>query len=110
MARKGLAVPASPNGSRCLRRSFAFFILAHDLKFAVGLVRSPLQREIYGEAKGGGHWMDFSVLARDLDVGLTSVAGLFAIACLLVLPATWLLFRHRQRLVVLLERALRCSA
>ena len=82
---------------RPLYAFLAFFIVARDVHFALGLVRSPLQRAIYGEAKGGGHWMDFSVLAHDLGLNLIAVAGFFAACSLLTLPLTWLLFRHRSR-------------
>jgi len=61
-----------------------FHIVLHDLRFAYGLVSSPLAREMYAEAKGGGHWMDFSRLAGEyLSVRLELVAGVFLLLCLL---------------------------
>jgi hypothetical protein len=38
-------------------------------------------------------------LARGLGVELTTVAGLFLLLTLLVLPLTWFLYRHREALV-----------
>jgi hypothetical protein len=80
---------------RPLYAFLAFFIVATDLRFAVGLVRSPVERQLYAEAKGGGDWMDFSLLARGFGVELTSVAGIFAVCALLTLPATMMIYRHR---------------
>lgn len=61
----------------------ALHIVIHDLRFAWGLMTSDLARELYGDAKGGGHWMDFDVLAREvLHVPLEVVAASFFAACL----------------------------
>lgn len=74
----------------------AFHIVLHDVRFAWGLMTSDLARELYGEAKGGGHWMDFDVLARQvLHVPLEAVAAAFLAACL-VAPLVPLL-GHWQR-------------
>lgn len=81
---------------RPLYAFLAFFIVASDLRFAVGLARSPLEREIYAEAKGGGHVMDFSRLAEGFQVELYSVAGLFAVLAMAALPLAWLVYRHRE--------------
>jgi hypothetical protein len=78
-------------------------IVLHDLGFAWGLMTSDRAREIYANAKGGGHWMDFDVLANQvLHVPLEAVAALFFAACLAT-PLVPLL-AHRQRPRV--ERAL----
>jgi len=82
-----------------------FHIVLHDLRFAWGLVSSSFQRELYAEAKGGGHWMDFSRLANEyLGVSLETVAFAFLLLCLLPpvlgLAATWL----RPELTALRER------
>ena len=67
------------------------FIVLSDMRFAWGLIHDVGARAAYEEAKGGGHWMDFSVLAEQyLHVELTTVAGLFWIACLLPPLAAWL--------------------
>jgi len=61
-----------------------FHIVFHDMRFAYGLVTSEFAREMYGGAKGGGHWMDFSRLAGEyFSVPLESVAGIFLLLCLL---------------------------
>ena len=82
-----------------------FHIVFHDLRFAWGLVSSSFQRELYGEAKGGGHWMDFSRLADEyFGVPLEAFAGAFALLCLLPpilgLATSWL----RPELRALRER------
>lgn len=59
-------------------------VVLHDLRFAWGLVTSDFAREVYADAKGGGHWMDFSRLANEfLGVSLETVAGVFLLLCLL---------------------------
>jgi hypothetical protein len=61
----------------------ALHIVIHDLRFAWGLITSDTVRALYGEAKGGGHWMDFDILAREvLHVPLEVVAAAFLAACL----------------------------
>ncbi len=61
-----------------------FHIVFHDMRFAYGLVTSEFAREMYAEAKGGGHWMDFSRLAGEyFSVPLETVAGIFLLLCLL---------------------------
>jgi hypothetical protein len=58
-------------------------MVLHDLRFAWGLMTSDLARELYGDAKGGGHWMDFDILANQvLHVPLEAVAAAFFAACL----------------------------
>ncbi len=50
----------------------------------MGLIASSFQREIYANAKGGGHWMDFSRLADEfLHVPLEGVAVAFFVLCFL---------------------------
>jgi hypothetical protein len=63
----------------------AFFILVSDVAFALGLLTSATQVADYEDAKGGGHWMDFSRLAEEyLHVDLQAVAFFFLLACVLV--------------------------
>ena len=89
---------------RPLYAFLAFFIVAGDARFALGLVRSPLERQLYADAKGGGDWMDFSLLARGFGLELTTVAGLFFILTVMVLPLTWLIFRRREFLGAAIRR------
>ena len=91
---------------RPLYAFLAFFIVAGDARFALGLVRSPLERQLYADAKGGGDWMDFSLLARGFGLELTTVAGLFFLLTLIVLPLTWMVFRHREMLGATMRRVL----
>ena len=52
---------------------------------------------IYGEAKGGGHWMDFSRLADDyFHTSVATVAHFFFICCLLPLIVGFLMFRYQD--------------
>jgi hypothetical protein len=82
-----------------------FHIVFHDLRFAWGLMTNAFQRELYGAAKGGGHWMDFSRLSGEFfGVSLETVAAAFFLLCLLppvfALAVSWL----RPELAELRER------
>ena len=48
--------------------------------------------------------MDFSQIAHAFGVELTSVAGIFCVLALLVIPATWVIYRHRDALGAALHR------
>jgi hypothetical protein len=92
---------------RPLYAAIAFFIVFSDLSFAYDLMTSPFARAEYGDAKGGGHWMDFSQIAEDyLRVSLTGVAGFFFLCCLVVLPMGFLAFRYQEFLRAGLRRLL----
>jgi hypothetical protein len=92
---------------RPLYAMLAFFIVLGDMRFAWGLIHDPGERAMYEEAKGGGHWMDFSVLAEQhFGTELQTVAGLFFIACLLPLIAGWLVFRYREHILAFVWRLL----
>jgi hypothetical protein len=84
---------------RPLYASIAFFVVFSDLNFSYRLMTSPFARAEYADAKGGGHWMDFSRIAIDhLHVNLTSVAFVFFICCLITLPVGFLAFRYQEYL------------
>jgi hypothetical protein len=84
---------------RPLYALIGFFIFFADTAFAWRLVTSADARMEYGEAKGGGHWMDFSRIAGDhLGVPLTSVALFFFICCLMTPVIAFLLFRYQDYL------------
>jgi hypothetical protein len=60
-----------------------FFITFYDVRFAHRLLTSSFHRKLYGQAKGGGHWMDFSRLAEEyLHVSLETVALVFLFLCI----------------------------
>lgn len=83
------------------------FIVLEDVRFATGLLTSPEKRAVYESAKGGGHWMDFSVLAEQhLRTELTTVAGLFLACCFLPLLGAVLFLRFRGAVAEGLERLL----
>ena len=74
----------------------AIFILLGDAAFAIGLLTSASRAADYEEAKGGGHWMDFSRLADDyLHLDLQAVVFLFLLATVLVPFASYLAYRNR---------------
>lgn len=76
----------------------AWFLLFESTAFAWGLITDPGRRQLYEDAKGGGHWMDFSRLAEDyLGTDLTVVAGVFLVAALGTPAAVWLWYRNRER-------------
>lgn len=76
----------------------AFFLLFESVLFAWGLITDPARRQLYEDAKGGGHWMDFSRLAEDyLGTDLSAVAALFLVAALATPVAAWLWYRNRRR-------------
>lgn len=85
----------------------AVFLWIHDLAFASALATSESARADYGAAKGGGHWMDFDRIARDvLDVELAAVAAFFFFACVAAPMAGWLFARRRERILDLAESLL----
>ena len=82
-----------------------FFLVLHDLRFSWRLIHDAAERWAYQEAKGGGHWMDFSVLAEQhFHVGLTTVAGLFWVCCLLPPLLAWATHRYGSHLAVVAHR------
>jgi len=84
-----------------------FFIVLADVAFAWRLWRSPHARALYGAAKGGGHWMDFSRIAeRHLGVDVAAVAFFFLLCCALPLVVSFVLFRYRDRAFGALARLL----
>lgn len=77
----------------------SWFIVLSDLRFAHRLVFSAHERGMYEEAKGGGHWMDFSRIAEDyLHTDLKRVALVFLLCCLLPLVVGFLAFRYQEYL------------
>lgn len=82
---------------RPLYAALSLFIVVTDVRFAYRLMTSSEARHMYQEAKGGGHWMDFSRIAEDyLNVHLSSVALFFFLACLLPLVVGFILFRYQE--------------
>jgi hypothetical protein len=82
---------------RPLYAMVGFFIVLSDMRFAWGLIHDAGARAAYEEAKGGGHWMDFSLLAeRHLQMELATVAGLFWLACLIPPLAAWLVYSRKR--------------
>ena len=85
---------------RPLYAVIGFFMEFSDIRFAYRLFASPRHRAEYAAAKGGGHWMDFSRIARDyLHVDLSTVALLFLVCCFLPPVVSFLVHRYRNRIV-----------
>ncbi|MEW6530125.1 MAG: zinc ribbon domain-containing protein [Thermodesulfobacteriota bacterium] len=84
---------------RPLYAAVGLFIVFYDLSFAYALMTSADARALYGEAKGGGHWMDFSRIAQEyLHTKLSTVARFFLLCCLLPIPVGYFLFRYQEYL------------
>lgn len=89
-----------PEIERPLYGMAGWFLVLEQTWFAWGLVTDPGKRQLYADAKGGGHWMDFSRLARDyVHVSLETVAGAFLACCLLTPVVAWAFLRFRDRVV-----------
>jgi hypothetical protein len=95
---RGLSAAAiSAAVERPLYVAIGSFIVLSDMSFAYRLMTSPYHRMLYEEAKGGGHWMDFSRIAEEyLHCSLPSVAGFFFACCVLAVIGGYLLFRYQE--------------
>jgi hypothetical protein len=84
---------------RPLYSIISWFIVLSDFRFAYRLATSAHVRRLYEQAKGGGHWMDFSRVAEDyLHTDLKVVAAFFFVATLLPLVLGFLSFRYQEYL------------
>jgi hypothetical protein len=73
-----------------------WFLVLSGAQLAWRLRTSAFHREVYAEAKGGGHWMDFSRLAEEhFHTSLETVATLFLLAC--IVPPVLALALQRLR-------------
>ena len=88
---------------RPLYAACGLFIVFECLRFAAGLMRSASARRAYENAKGGGHWMDFSQLAGVFELQVQVIAGAFFLAALAVPALAWLAFRYREHLRAFVE-------
>jgi hypothetical protein len=85
------------NVERPLYAFLGFLITFDNIRFAWRLVHSPEHRWQYENAKGGGHWMDFSRLANEFFfVDLSVIANLFMLASLLPVLISVLLYASRE--------------
>lgn len=86
-------------GERGAYSAAGWFIILFDIRFAAGLAFSPEKRLLYEEAKGGGRWMDLSVLAEQYwGTDLATVATLLLALVLLTPAAVFLIWRARTGL------------
>lgn len=89
---------------RPLYAFLGFFVLFSDLRFAYRLITDPVHRYLYEEAKGGGHWMDFSRIAEEyLRVDLSVVALFFLLCCFLPIIAIWIYRTWRTEILLQLN-------
>jgi len=87
-----------------------FFIQFCDIRFAIQLLISPQYRTAYEDAKGGGHWMDFSRLAEEFfHVRLPVVALFFLCGCLLPPLLSFLFLRYQPRILWVCARLLKAQ-
>ncbi len=101
----GIFLYRALSGSQVLRSQerplYAFlglYIVLADAWFACGLIGSRAHREVYEEAKGGGHRMDFSLIAEEhLHVRLEAVATSFLLACAVPVLAAFLFHCYGRR-------------
>jgi hypothetical protein len=83
----------------------AWFIELSAIHLAYGLITSEQRRQEYAAAKGGGHLMDFDVLARDyLGVDVSVIAVVFLLLSLLPLFLSYLYLINRGHVRALLAR------
>lgn len=76
---------------RPLYAACGFFILLSGIAFSWGLMTDEAARDAYAAAKGGGHIMDLSRLARDyLGVSVPLLAFVMLIGCFVV---PWVSYR-----------------
>lgn len=101
----GIFLHRALSGNQILRSeerpAYAFvglFIVLFNARFAIDLMSSQASRDAYGDEKGGGHWMDFDVIASDyLHCSLQTVAALYLLACVLTPAAAFLVHRYGSR-------------
>lgn len=100
----GIFLYRAMSGWACLYRverpmyaCLGYFLVFYNMRLAYRLMVSPLHRKLYENAKGGGHWMDFSRIAEEfLHVDLGSVAAAHMAACLLTLLVAGAAFALRD--------------
>ncbi len=80
---------------RWLYAMCASFLVLSAWMFAIRLVESEVARRQYGQAKGGGHWMDMSRIAHSLDMELVPIALLYWLAATLLPAAICLVWINR---------------
>jgi hypothetical protein len=84
-----------------------FFIQFYDVKFAFQLMTSREHQQLYGDAKGGGHWMDFSRISNEFFHGqFVPVVLFFFLCCFLPPVLAFCLHRFRNAVFGVAERLL----
>jgi hypothetical protein len=78
----GVIVPAE----RPLYAMLGFWFDFHNIRFAHNLMTDPVAQQAYIDAKGGGDWMDFAQISRDVGWSQNSVVALYMFLCIMVIP------------------------
>ncbi len=81
---------------RPLYAACGMFIVFESLRFGWRLASSAAARREYAQAKGGGHWMDFSRLAGEFEIREQVLASGFLVCALAVPVLAWLGARYRE--------------
>jgi hypothetical protein len=90
---------------RPLYAALGFYLALHNVQLGWSLASSWYEREVYAQAKGGAHQMDFSRLASEhLRISLAGVARLHVLASLAALPLVFLGYTRRNSIAVLIRR------
>lgn len=105
----GIILPAE----RPLYAMLGFWFTFHNFRFAHGLLTSAEAKAQYAAAKGGGDWMDFAQISRDLQWSQEAVVALCMFLCVMVIPlalylAAWWIARSpatRKREIAQVEDA-----
>ena len=92
----GVSIVAT--GERFVYSLVGSIMWLHSARFAYRLLTSEEHRYLYEEAKGGGHWMDFSRIAEEfVNTSLERVAIVFLIFALLTPLIAWIAAISRTR-------------
>ncbi|GAB4155016.1 MAG: hypothetical protein Kow00107_04940 [Planctomycetota bacterium] len=93
LSAEAIIVPAE----RPLYGAIGLFMVADLARFSLTLIFSSEARMMYGEAKGGGHWMDFDRIGGEyLGIPLEAVAALFVVLVAATPVLAFLAYRFRR--------------
>ena len=81
-----------------------FFIVFYDVRFAYRLAYMESYRIEYANAKGGGHWMDFSQLAAWMQISLSAMAFFFLVCCVLPVVLSALAHIYREKIIAFISK------
>lgn len=90
---------------RPLYAGIGLFVFFYDIVFALKLIFSREDQEVYRMGKDGRglHAHDFVVIGQDLGLPLEAVAFVFLLCCFVAIAAAWLAFRYQARMWAFLD-------